>query len=48
LSGGNIEELSFQTDEKSIRLIIDELLGLEKQINIAQHHFELEELNKNG
>lgn len=43
LSGGDIKEISFQIDEKAIRLIIDELLALEKQINIAQHHFELEE-----
>ena len=48
LSGGNVEELSFQMDKKSIRLVIESLTALEKQINIAQQHFNLEETTKNG
>ena len=48
LSGGNVEELSFQMDKKSIRLVVESLLALEKQIDIAQDHFNLEEKTKNG
>jgi hypothetical protein len=48
LSGGNVEELSFQMDKKSIRLVVESLIALEKQIDIAQDHFNLEEKTKNG
>lgn len=48
LSGGNVEELSFQMDKKAIRLVIESLIALEKQINIAQNHFNLEEITENA
>lgn len=39
LSGGTVEDISFQTDKNSLHGLINQLLALEKQMNIAESHF---------
>lgn len=41
LSGGTVEDISFQTDKHSLHRLINQLLALEKQMNIAESHLNL-------
>lgn len=47
LSGEDNTDLVFQTDNRGIRILIDKLQGLEKQIECSKSYFNLEEKTDN-
>ena len=48
LDNSETRQVAFQADMNTIRLLINALIALEKQVKIAQSHFGLEEVAPNG
>lgn len=42
------DKVNFQVDRKVLKILIDHLRSIDKQMDIAQDHFKLTEYNKNG